>query len=109
METKETLRLIKELGELETKCNLIREKLDKTYPFDGCMHWGVQGVYTGCTVKDGDLYDSCGNELSNDGCMDEEIPYFVNQCTGYCEDDYYGTMYVKVDDENTFVAIAYEC
>ena len=107
---KEILSLIKEFGELTIKCNLIREKLEKVYPFDELMDWGAKGVYVGCTVKDGSLYDSCGTLLSKDGrCMDEELPYFVNQYTGYCEDDYYGTMFIKVDDENTFIAIEYCC
>ncbi len=110
IDSKETLCLIKELGELNARCNLIRENLRKIEPFDECMDWDATGVYTGCTVNDGSLYDSRGELLSNDGrCMDEEIPYFVNQYTGYCEDDYHGTMFIKVDDENTFVAIEYWC
>ena len=110
IDDKETLGLIKEFGELTAKRNLIREKLHKIYPFDELMDWDATGVYGGCTVKDGSLYDSCGELLSEDGrCMNEEIPYFVNQHTGYCEDDYYGTMFIKVVNENTFVAIHYWC
>ena len=110
IDNKEALGLIKELGELNTKRNLIIENLKKIYPFEDCTDWDATGVYTGCTVKDGCLYDSEGELLCNDGmCMDEEIPYFVNQYAGYCEDDYYGTMFIKVDDDNTFVAVQYEC
>lgn len=110
MKSKEVLGLIKELAELESKIGLLHEKLSKIYPFDECMCWGCTGIYTGCTIEDGCLYDSRGNLLSNDdGCTDEAIPYFVNQTTGYCEDDYHGTMFIKVDDENTFVAITYDC
>lgn len=108
IKNKEALGLIKELGELTEKRNLIREKLNKIYLFEDC-DWDATGdVYTGCTVKDGSLYDSNGGLLSNNGgCMDEKIPYFVNQYTGYCEDDYHGTMFIKVDEEGTFVAIQY--
>lgn len=110
IESKDTLSLIKEFGELSVKCNLIREILSEIYPFDVLMDWGVTGVYAGCIVKDGLLYDSQENLLCDDGrCMDEEIPYFVNQCRGYCEDDYYGKMFIKVGDDNTFVAIEYYC
>lgn len=109
IESKEALRLLKELAELNAKRNLIYEKLNEIDPFCEC-DWDATGVYTGCTVKDGSLYDSDGELLSNDGgCMDDKIPYFVNQYTGYCEDDYHGTMFVKVDDDNTFVAVQYEC
>lgn len=110
IENKETLELIKEFGELTTKRNLIKENLCKIYPFDELMDWDATGVYAGCIVKGESLYDSQGNLLSKDGrCMDEEIPYFVNQYTGYCEDDYHGTMFIKVDNNNTFVAIQYYC
>ncbi len=109
IENKEVLGLIKELGELATKINSIRERLNKIYPFDE-IDWGVNAVYADCIIKDGYLYDSEGELLSNDGgCMDEDVPYFVNQHTGYCEDDYYGTMFIKVDEQNTFVAIRYWC
>ncbi len=110
IENKEVLGLIKEFGELSTKINLIREKLKKIYPFDDLTDWDATGVYDGCIIKDGYLYDSKGKLLSKyGGCMNEDVPYFVNQYTGYCEDDYYGTMFIKVDEKNTFVAIQYWC
>lgn len=110
MTENETLGLIKEFGELTSKLNLIKEKLSKIYPFDTLMDWGAKGIYAKCIIKNGALYDSNGGLLSKDGgCMDEDIPYFVNQYTGYCEDDYYGTMFIKVDEDNTFVAVEYWC
>ena len=107
---KNTLKKIKSYARKEVELQALREKLDKHYLFEGLSHWGVTAIHQNCEIKDGKLYDHNGDLLSRDGgCMDEAIPYFVNQSTGYCGDDYYGTMFVKVDEQNTFVAISYEC
>lgn len=110
MKPKQTLRAIKRMAKLYKKIIALREKMNKSYFFEDLTGWDCNEIYYNCTIKDGVLYDSKGRELSNDGrCMDEAIPYFVNQTTGYCGDDFYGTMYVKVDSKNTFVAVYYEC
>ena len=70
--------------------------------------WEVVEIYRNCTVRDGCLFTDKGILLSGDSCMEEGVPYFVNQSTGYSEDDYYGTMFVCVS-KGTFVAIAYSC
>lgn len=71
--------------------------------------WDVVNIYHNCKVENDKLFDEKGNLLSSDGrCMNESIPYFVNQSTGYSEDDYYGTMYINVSD-NTFIAVYYSC
>lgn len=110
MTTKKTLRLIKKLGDSIEQMKNIQNALNESYFFEELMSWDVIGIYYNCKIVDGWLYSENGETLSNDGtCMDEEIPYFVNQHTGYCGDDYYGTLFVKVADPNTFVAINYEC
>lgn len=107
---KNTLKKIKAYARKEIELNSLREKLDKHYLFEDLLQWGVTAIYQNCEIKDGELYNENGDLLSRDGrCMDEQIPYFVNQSTGYCGDDYYGTMFVKVDEQNTFVAISYAC
>ena len=104
------MRLIKKLGDLTQQMMNIRETLNESGFFKDLSSWGVNGIYYNCKIKDGCLYTDKDELLSDDGgCMDEQIPYFVNQSTGYCGDDFYGTMYVRVGDLNTFVAIAYEC
>jgi len=79
--------------------------------FSELDNWKFQGVHNNCSIDEkGTLFDNVGRILSRDGrCMDEEIPYFVNQSCGYCGDDYSGRMFVRVDDNNTFVEIYYEC
>lgn len=74
------------------------------------MEWSIRRTHHKCEIRGGVLFSSGGELLSTDGrCMNEQIPYFVNQTTGYLGDDYYGVMFVKVDDKNTFVEIEYAC
>ena len=79
--------------------------------FNELDRWSFENVHYNCSIDNkGVLFDNEGNKLSADGrCMDEDIPYFVNQSCGYCGDDYSGRMFVRVDDKNTFVEINYEC
>lgn len=110
MKDRRTLRAIKKMAKLMKKINALQEKMDKLEFFEGLLQWGCVNIYPNCSIKDGVLYDREGDELCRDGgCMNESVPCFVNQHTGRCGDDYYGTMYVKVDSRNTFVAINYEC
>lgn len=110
MTTKKTLRLLKKMGDLMQQLANIKETLGKSEFFEELSSWGVVCIYYNCKIENGKLFTNKGELLSDDGrCMDEEIPYFVNQHTGYCGDDYYGTMFIRVGDLNTFVAVAYEC
>lgn len=110
MTTKKTLRLLKKMGDLMQQLANIKETLGKSEFFKELSSWGVVCIYYNCKIENGKLFTNKGELLSDDGrCMDEEIPYFVNQHTGYCGDDYYGTMFIRVDDLNTFVTVAYEC
>ena len=110
MTTNKILRLLKKMGDLMQQLTNIKETLEKSEIFEDLLSWDVVDIYYNCKIKNGKLYTDKDKLLSNDGrCMDEEIPYFVNQHTGYCEDDFYGTMYIRVGDLNTFVAVTYEC
>ncbi len=103
------LKKLLNYAKVEMKQRKIREKLCEHEFFEGMCDWNIEAIYYNCSIKEDGLYDEKGNLLSKDGrCMDEELPYFVNQTTGYCEDDYYGTAYINVED-NTFVAVWYNC
>ena len=79
--------------------------------FSELDYWELKDFHENCRIDERNhLLTNEGRFLSNDGrCMDEEIPYFVNQSVGYSGDDYSGKMFVRVDDKNTFVEIYYEC
>lgn len=62
-------------------------------------------LVNGCKEKKGHLF--CGSKrLDNYGLVDDL--YYCNQHTGYCEDDFYGTLYFKTDVPGQFVAVSFE-
>ena len=110
MTTKKTLRLLKKMGEFMKQLKNTEEILEKSEFFEGLSSWSVVEIYYNCKIENGKLFTDKNALLSAYGeCMDEEIPYFANQYSGYCEDDYYGTMFIRVGNLNTFVEVAYTC
>ena len=78
--------------------------------FDDMCYFNASRILTGCTVDEEGLKNSDGELVCRDGrCMDEPLGYFVEQWSGYCEDDYHGYMYVSIDDKGTFVEVNYQC
>lgn len=64
-------------------------------------------IYENCTVgEDGFLYSAIGHRLSHTKLQDDLV--FVRQQVGFCEDDFYGTLYFPVDDAGTVIAVSYE-
>ena len=61
-------------------------------------------LITGCREKNGYLYQN-GVRLDNGGITDNE--YYCRQYSGYCEDDFYGTLYFKTDVPGQFIAIPF--
>lgn len=113
MKTKILLKKIYTVALLQARIEKLKKEFRENDLFSVLSFFDIGEIYPNCTIKqkeNGELYSANGDLLSSDGrCMNEEIPYFVNQATGYCGDDFYGTMFVKVDDKNTFVAISYKC
>lgn len=103
------LQQLLKYAKLDLRDKKERSKLNKYEFLSDQGLWDITTVYKGCKVENDTLYDSEGILLSDDGCcMNESIPYFVNQSTGYCEDDFYGTLFVQVA-KDTFVAVYYMC
>lgn len=93
----------------ETEQGSRREKLNESPLLRELYDWNIIAIYNNCRVLNGCLFDSEDKLLSNSGISKEEdIVYFVNQETGYHEDNFYGTMYIQVS-KKTFVAISYSC
>ena len=59
----------------------------------------------GCKEKGGHLIQG-GVALDNVGLVDDL--YYCDQSTGYCEDDFYGTLYFKTNVPGQFVAVPFE-
>ena len=105
----QTLRLLQITAELAVQISNARKLLAEEEFFKDLDSWEIGFIHRNCRVENDRLYTSKGILLSSDSCMDENIPYFVNQCNGSLGDDYYGTMYINVDNNNTFVEISYSC
>lgn len=62
-------------------------------------------LFTGCTEKDGRLFDAAGKRLDNSGLINNE--YYLYQRTGYLEDDFYGTVFYATNEPGSFIAIPF--
>lgn len=60
----------------------------------------------GCKAEGETLYDAAGERLNNCGLVDDD--YFCNQHTGYCEDDYYGTLYFATKEPGKYIGIPFQ-
>ena len=97
---------IKQIVELSEKITQLIEKLSSQLDVDGCDFNDAYFVKN-CEEINNHLYDSERNQLDNDsyGLIDDD--YYCCQYTGYCEDDFYGTLYFKTDVPGQFVAIPF--
>lgn len=88
------------LRKVERLSNALAEKIDtEGLDIRNCC------LVDGCREVNGHLYRH-GRRLDNSGLVDDE--YYCNQYVGYCEDDYYGTIYYKTNVPGQFVAIPFE-
>ena len=94
--------------------NQLKRILNRNYVYEylsNCTDFKVLGFEKGCTEKDGYLYNSehkiiAEGEHSGSFLIDDL--YYVDQHTGICEDDFYGTLYYKIND-SLFVKVAFSC
>lgn len=80
-------------------CKILNEKLE-----DEGIDWRSAYFVNGCKERNGHLYCN-GEQLDRDGLVDDL--YYCTQYTGYCEDDYYGTLYFKTNVPGQFVAVPF--
>lgn len=109
MNAKQVKKKLYHMAELQAELDFLKAQITADGWLDDC-DWDVGEIITGCKVKDGVLYDCDGEEISDDcRCLDEPLGYAVNQSCGYCEDDFYGTMFFPVDNKGTIVSVDYSC
>lgn len=84
---------------IERLSKIIAEKMDA----DGLDFRSAYFV-DGCKERNGHLYSN-GEQLDRDGLVDDL--YYCEQYTGYCEDDFYGTLYFKTNVPGQFVAVPF--
>ena len=61
-------------------------------------------LVSGCSVRNGQLWKN-GGKITNCRMVDDD--YYCDQHTGYCEDDYYGTLYFGTNVPGQYVAVPF--
>lgn len=87
-------------AKIERLVKIVGNKIDA----DGL---GVESAYliSGCSIKGKHLYKD-GRRLDNCGLTDDL--YYCDQHTGWCEDDFHGTLYFKTDVPGQYVAVPFD-
>ena len=94
---------IAKIAELNAEIERLRETVAEKIDCDG-LNFGYAYFVENCVGTDKHLYQG-GGKLDNCGMVDND--YYCNQYTGYCEDDFYGTVYYATDKEDVFVAVPF--
>ena len=94
---------LKKIAGLNDRIRHLAEKASEKMDADGL---DLQSAYLvcGCKAKGGHLYKD-KHRLDNYGLTDDL--YYCDQYTGYCEDDFYGTLYFKTDVPGQYVAVPF--
>ena len=95
--------ILKIVGAFNKASRLIKN-LDSKLDCDGLKFEGAY-LIDGCSERKGHLYKK-GIRLDNSGIVDDD--YYCDQHTGYCEDDFYGTVYFKTKTPGQFIAVPFE-
>jgi len=96
---------IKKIAAANDKRDRLAKIVDEKIDADG-MDFECAYFVTGCKEKNGHLFNKDGHQLDKDGLVDDL--YYCEQYTGYCEDDYYGTLYFKTNVPGQFVAVPFQ-
>lgn len=95
---------IKKIAGKNEQIKTLAEKVEEKLLCEG-MDWQRAYFVDGIKERGGHLYQN-GCRLDNSGNVGDE--YYCDQHTGYCEDDYYGTLYFKTNVPGQFVAVPFE-
>ena len=94
---------LKKIAGANAKIIRLIEQLGQKIDVEG-LDFSSAYLIEGCTERKGHLYQD-GGRLDNYGLTDDN--YYCSQYTGYCEDDYYGTLYFKTNVPGQFVAVPF--
>lgn len=94
---------LKKIAGLNVKFKRLVENVAEKMDIDG-LDIASAYLVSRCTVKGENLYKD-GRRLNNSGLVDDL--YYCDQHAGYCEDDFYGTLYFKTDVPGQYVAVPF--
>lgn len=90
---------LKKIAGLRARIKRLAETIENKTGLDELDFEGAYFI-EGCSAKGNHLY-RYGDRLDNCGLVDDL--YYCKQYTGYCEDDFYGTLYFKTDVPGQYV------
>lgn len=93
---------IKRIARLSAQINRLVNILEERFEDYG-IDWYSAELVSGLTVGERGLYH--GKFCIAEWCDD----YFVDQHTGYCEDDYFGHLYFRTDVPGQYVKVCFNC
>lgn len=93
----ETFKEVKEIAKCVSKIGFLAKKLDALMDTDGIEWYTAQFV----SLDKEDI-----EHFKNTNGVTEE--YFVDQWTGYCEDDFHGELYFKTDVPGQYVRVHFD-
>ena len=94
---------IKKIAGMNEKIIRLENIIENKMETDGLDFQNAYFV-NGCKEKNGHLYQG-DSRLDNGGLVDGL--YYCCQYTGYCEGDFYGTLYFKTNVPGQFVAVPF--
>lgn len=94
---------MKKIAGMNAAIERLAQKLSMKMDLEG-LNFKDAYLISGCKEEKGHLIHA-GAALDNAGLVDGL--YYCNQHTGYCEDDYYGTLYFKTNVPGQFVAVPF--
>lgn len=97
---------IKKIAGAVDKIGRLAKQLEEKMDCEG-LEWFSACLLSGCKEYNGKLYDEHDFRLDNGGGIVDDL-YYCCQHTGYCEDDYYGTIYFKTNVPGQFVAVPFQ-
>lgn len=87
----------KEIAKCNAKIRHLAEKLSDKIDTEG-LEWET-AQFVSFSKEDEEHYRKRGNETKD---------YFVDQTTGYCEDNFYGYVYFKTDVPGQYVRVHFD-
>lgn len=95
---------LKQIAGANSKIGRLAQKITERLDVEG-LDFSRAYIINGCSEKNGHLYQD-GGRLDNCGLVDDD--YYCSQYTGYCGDDFYGTLFFKTNVPGQFVAIPFQ-
>lgn len=98
---------VKKIAGANEKIKTLVDKLEEKGIDCFGLNFSEARLIDGCKEKDGKLFKD-GVRLDNHQPAGPDDDYYCCQHTGYCEDDFFGTLYFKTNVPGQFVAVPFE-